>query len=107
MYDDLFNGNPNTYKENTIKSLEQFESTLDSFKCDYYDGRKGTIIKVEITATSKDNITSTTVQCFRSDIPQYLVTGNIDKTFDLSSGEIALWVMYSLEVTEHFNIEDK
>ncbi len=101
MYDELFNGNPQPYKEHIAKSIESIGGSLDDFKCDYYKGKKGTLIRVEST-TSTEDMSSTDVRCFRSDIPEYVVTGAIDETLDLSSGEIVLWVMDSLEVKENF-----
>ena len=48
----------------------------------------------------------TQIQCFRSDIPNYIVQGGINSELAVSSGEIVLWVMDSLEVTEHFTEKD-
>lgn len=40
IYKELYNGNPEPFKENLIKSFQDQKATLDRFECKYYDGKK-------------------------------------------------------------------
>lgn len=114
-YQSLFAGDPQPYREmletmfamdNEI-SQEYLGVTLQmtDFSCSYYQGRNGTLILVRETV-AYGAVSSTEVRCFREDIPQYMVVGMDNDQLELSSGEIALYVMDSLQVEEHFTVDD-
>lgn len=114
-YQSLFAGDPQPYREmletmfamdNEI-SQEYLGVTLQmtDFSCSYYQGRNGTLILVRDTV-AYGTVSSTEVRCFREDIPQYMVVGMDNDQLELSSGEIALYVMDSLQVEEHFTVDD-
>lgn len=114
-YQSLFAGDPQPYREmletmfamdNEI-SQEYLGVTLQmtDFSCSYYQGRNGTLILVRDTV-AYGTVSSTEVRCFREDIPQYMVVGMDNDQLELSSGEIALYVMDSLQVEEHFTVDN-
>lgn len=114
-YQSLFAGDPQPYREmletmfamdNEI-SQEYLGVTLQmtDFSCSYYQGRNGTLILVRDTV-AYGTVSSTEVRCFREDIPQYVVVGMDNDQLELSSGEIALYVMDSLQVEEHFAVDN-
>ena len=114
-YQSLFAGFPQPYREmletmfamdNEI-SQEYLGVTLQmtDFSCSYYQGRNGTLILVRDTV-AYGTVSSTEVRCFREDIPQYMVVGMDNDQLELSSGEIALYVMDSLQVEEHFTVDN-
>ena len=114
-YQSLFAGDPQPYREmletmfamdNEI-SQEYLDVTLQmtDTSCRYYQGRNGTLILVRETV-AYGAVSSTEVRCFREDIPQYMVVGMDNDQLELSSGEIALYVMDSLQVEEHFTVDD-
>ena len=114
-YQSLFAGDPQPYREmletmfamdNEI-SQEYLGVTLQmtDFSCSYYQGRNGALILVRDTV-AYGTVSSTEVRCFREDIPQYMVVGMDNDQLELSSGEIALYVMDSLQVEEHFTVDN-
>lgn len=104
-YDSLLKGNSDSYKEIIINSLKESNLTLSEYQCMYYDGKNGKIAQVQFSYIVGDN-TVTEIRCFRDDIPHYMVAGMINDNLELSSGEIALWVMDSLKISEHFSEHD-
>ena len=66
----------------------------------YYNGTKGKIVEVKSTFTWYDT-TYAIVEYYREDIP-CVVFGSFSDSKGLSSGDIALWIIDSLEVEEHF-----
>lgn len=114
-YQDLLAGDPQHYKEMTEESIARnnelleeyagYKVQLTNFQCSYYQGRSGTLVLVQVTTTNGTS-SATEVRCFREDIPQYMVMGLYNDQLELSSGEIARYVMDSLQVEEHFTVDD-
>ena len=114
-YQSLLAGDPQPYRawrEERIaqsneawKDFVDYEVQMTDFQCSYYQGRYGTVVQVEETTT--DGTTSVTeVDWFRTDIPEYKVAGLYNDQLELSSGGIARYVMDSLQVEEHFTVDD-
>lgn len=80
------------------------ETYVTAFDCQLYEGKHGRIAYVTYTITAPEE-TRQMVDCVREDIP-YVVRGGFDDAVEPCSGDIALYVADSLEVTEHFTMED-
>lgn len=112
IFEELFNGNTKPYED---MMNEYFEATNRLFNKDilkivdfnykYYTGKHGKIVRSDITEM-KNNQEFTEIRFFRSDIPEYVLIAMENDDSPLSSGDIALWVMDSLEITEHFKLKD-
>ena len=115
MYKDLFEGKTSTYDESVREENRQFHSQMEAltsssiedhnfeFQFQIYNGTYGKIAAVKtynILPNGEKKLT--VIRCYREDIPYY-VHGFFDESVELSSGDIALWVADSLQVTEHID----
>lgn len=106
----LFQGNSAAYEEFTKRSAGAMDSdiTADGFTFRLYNGRYGRIAAVEYTVTypgKYEMAPQHIIRCYRQDI-DYMTTGMFHEGEELSSGDIALWAANTLQVTEHFTIQD-
>ena len=114
-YQSLLAGDPQPYREwreeriaqsnEAWKDFVDYEVRMTDFQCSYYQGKYGAVVQVEETTTN-GTTSVTEVDCFRTDIPEYKVAGLYNDQLELSSGEIAWYVMDSLQVEEHFTVDD-
>lgn len=114
-YQLLFHGDYEAYEEELKEQMEIFRDAFGAsppdIKREYqqYRGENGEITAIYNTypydPEGKKIVRQ--IQCYREDIP-YMVTGVFDDSEEeISSGEIALWVASTLEVTEHFTFDEE
>lgn len=83
--------------------LPSEENDVADFRCRQYQGKNGNITEVQYSF-DLDGETIHAIECYREDIP-YVVSATLDDKLEISLGEIALWLVDSLQVTEHFKIK--
>lgn len=128
IYDDLFNGEGEKFRERLQKSVAKSRNTslendgsvkgwidflipddeentdsgkeyVTDFKCTHYSGKYGKITEIQY-CIDYDGVPYHMVECYREDIP-YMAAGAIDENLELSSGEVALLTVDSLKVTKN------
>ena len=115
MYDDLLSESPETYKAYINRppyTLNGDENSSPPYGNDYitdfqyqlHNGKNGKIAEVQYKL-KLDNTQYHVIECYCEKLP-YRVSGTFDNSLELSSGEVALWVADSLEITEHFTLKD-
>lgn len=107
---ELFHGNNAPYEEFTKRNSRTMDSeiTASDFAFGLYKGRYGKIAAVEYTVTYPEKYgiaPQHVIRCYREDIG-YMTTGVFHESDELSSGDVALWAANTLQVTEHFTIQD-
>ena len=110
-YQLLFRGDYEAFENDIEENRELFGLSPDGdTKREYqqYRGKNGKIAVIYATYPyAEDDRLVREIQCYREDIP-YVVRGAFDDSEEeISSGEIALWVASTLEVTEHFTFDEE
>lgn len=84
---------------------EYFHSKVwaSDFEYSEYQGKNNKVIAVEYSYVIDDK-THKAINCYRDD--NYSVCGAFDDDSKFSSGDIALWIANTLEVSEHYRLED-
>lgn len=124
MYDELFSGNPELYEQNFLDasydetflkyffpdytdfldeiSIDKFDPVFEYF---HYNGISEKITEVRYTINNTFEDTEkriTYVDCYLED-SSYKVTGVLDDSMELSSGEVAPWVARTIKIDEHYS----
>lgn len=102
---DLLNilSDPDSFPDYEIPDSLRNKTWASDFKYTEYQGKDNKIITVEYSYLV-DDITHKAINCYRDD--NYSVCGAFDDNAELSSGDVALWVANTLEVSEHYKIDD-
>lgn len=108
--EELFQGNSAPYEEFTKRNAGTMDSeiTADGFAFGLYKGRYGKIAAAEYTVTYPEKYgiaPQHVIRCYREDI-DYMTTGVFHENEELSSGDVALWAANTLQVTEHFTVQN-
>ena len=87
------------------KLSEYFYSKVwaSDFKYTKYQCKNSNIIAVEYSYIILDK-TYKAINCYRDD--DYSVYGAFDNDIELSSGDVSLWIASTMEVAEHYRLED-
>lgn len=80
------------------------ENYITDFDCRFLQGDNSKIAVVTFTYMY-DNEFYHAINCIREDIP-YMVSGDFNDMLEVSAGDIALAVANSLQVTEHFTLDE-
>ena len=104
-FSDLLNilSDPDSFPDYEIPDSLRNKTWASDFKYTEYQGKDGKIITVEYSYLV-DDITHKAINCYRDD--NYSVCGAFDDSNEISSGDVALWVANTLEVSEHYKIDD-
>lgn len=94
---------PDNFSDYQIPDSLRNKIWASDFEYTVYQGKNSKIIAVEYSYVI-DNKTHKGINCYRDD--NYSVCGAFDDSSNLSSGDVALWIASTLEVSEHYRLED-
>lgn len=97
QYKNLFEGKTEEYQKTIVEHFQKVGGSASNFQFKVYKGTHGRIAEVKYTEEYQGK-TWNYVYCFREDIP-YFASGGLNSANKLSSGEVLLWVMDSLQVS--------
>lgn len=92
-----------TVTDNELSEYFHSKVWASDFKYAEYQGKNGKVIAVEYSYVIDDK-THKAINCYRDD--NYSVCGAFDDGSEFSSGDVALWIANTLDVSEHYRLED-